>query len=820
MKKAIFGDKGGATKRGVELMARRNKLSDYLPWIQYIDEHQMFLNLDDTVGWIWEIQPLTFCGMKQVKGFESLLKQSFPKGTVMQWILYPDHDISPTLDAYLADKTRDDKLAQISSFQYAEQLRKGVSGMSKAHGIPTRNFRSFMCLKSPNDLDMDDIAVIEETMQGIGLAPRRWTPADLMEWSRQFFNGFDTKKDRSYTTGKPLRKQIIDPDSTFDFSDEPAQLGHRFGRCITPKVLGSEIDPLKTNTMFGGIMGMQDDTQQITSPFLYSLNILFDNAEQGISHKMNIMSSMRVAGGLAKALGRRLDELNWALDTLADGDRFLNIVPTMWVFGDTPEEVASSSARVERIWKQSSDITPQTEKHINQALFISSLPFGFYNLPGNLEIMDRHFVQSAKATARMIPCQGDFKGSANPRLLYTGRKGQLAGLDLFDPRANAHNFLVSAETGAGKSFSLNNLVQNYYNAGAKIRLADIGGSFKKGALINRGRYMEFGKEHICINPYDFAYGDDQDYQQGIAAAVNVVAEMAYSASGGTMKETEWSLIKQASRWVMEMEYQVEGMDAIHRFLSKYPDGIDEEIPITKDIIEDAHRLAFNLTDFTSKGAYGRFFCGKSTFDISSDEYVVVELESLRSNPELFGVVVMQVMNNITQDLYLGDRSTQTFILFEETASLLNQVGNKDLSRLGNMIEEGYRRARKYTGAFGVVLQSLLDLHQFGKVGQVIKANATFKFLLQGNTYPKAIDDKLINFSGLDADLLESVKNNPPQYSEMMIDSPIGRGVVRFFADPWTYWLNTSKGTEVQMFETLLEQGNSPYQAMQKLTGIR
>src|SRR3546814_10863040 len=79
----------------------------------------------------------------------------------------------------------------------------------------------------------------------------------------------------------------------------------------------------------------------------------------------------------------------------------------------------------------------------------------------------------------MAPIQTDCRGGGRPALLYTGRKGQLVTLDLFDPRINNYNFIVSAESGAGKSFLLNNLCQQYFACGALIRIIDIGGSYRK-----------------------------------------------------------------------------------------------------------------------------------------------------------------------------------------------------------------------------------------------------------------------------------------------------------------------------------------------------
>ncbi|MFX5602703.1 hypothetical protein ABTD90_19335, partial [Acinetobacter baumannii] len=91
--------------------------------------------------------------------------------------------------------------------------------------------------------------------------------------------------------------------------------------------------------------------------------------------------------------------------------------------------------------------------------------FGLYPDGRTMRMLERDFRMPVKAAVLMAPVQTDFRGGGRPALLYTGRKGQLITLDLFDPRINNYNFIVSAESGAGKSFLLNNLCQQYYASG-------------------------------------------------------------------------------------------------------------------------------------------------------------------------------------------------------------------------------------------------------------------------------------------------------------------------------------------------------------------
>ncbi len=819
MRNFLFGDNGGARYSDLEKASDRSGLSDFLPWKLYRREDHAYLNVNNTVGYIWECTPIPFAGLNEVKQLESLIRADFPKDTVLQFCFYSDHDVTGFVDAFQNNKTRNDPLVKKNIEEYSDFLEEGADGIKKCHGIPLRNFRLFVSLYSKETLDDDIVSITEEMLTGAHLHPRRLPVEGFLQFVRNLLNG--RKHGGSigtYDESLPIRKQVISADTDIDFRAQPYRIGNVYAKCLTPKANPKRVDPLKANTLIGGIRGVSEDAEQITSPFLWTCSIIFDDLKFTLHQKASMTMMQKSGGSFAAAIARRMDEFGWALDKF-ESDRFVTVMPSLWVFDEDVQQLRDSASRVKRIW-ESKDFVMQEETIMSKALLVASLPFGLYTDRGNVHKMERYFIAQAAAVARYIPIQGDFRGASDPVLAYIGRKGQHIGVDLFDNRSNNHNFLVAAESGSGKSFQLNNLCGNYYGTNALIRIVDIGYSYEKLCNTCHGRFMDFGKEKPVTNPFMASHRDEEDKQKNQVAAGNIVAEMAYSASGAALTETEWTLVKGATDAAFRSGNVERGVDYVEEWLRTFPEmspdmeGQDVEFARSK-----AHELAFNLRDFTSKGQYGLFFNGPSTFDIAKDEFVVLELDQLKGVKELFTVVVMQVMNSVTQDLYLSDRSDRRFILFEEAASFLKQNGVHDLSRLAMIIEEGFRRARKYHGSFGVVLQSMVDLKSFGSIGDVLLNNAAYKFMLEGKDYPKAISEGLIDYQGLAVELLTSIKNNKPRYSEMFLETPFGAGVARLVVDPWNYWVNTSAGDEVAAFNKLIKQGKKPIEAISELSGI-
>ena len=815
---------GGLTLSDLQRAVARDAYSDYLPLVAWEPGEEAFLCIDDGWAYAWELIPSAYMFAHVQQALQGLLNIAFPEGTVLQLHGFADPLIDDALDAFLDMKTRPDPLIQASARRTADYLRAGTDGLDALHGIPIRDFRLLLSVKTRVQLGTDLRRQVEEQLSK--LAIRRMEPEELISFYRRVFNGLFASAPGVFADGSdgqpvpPIRKQIIDAGPDLLFEGPEVYLGNQVARCLTPRAPARRVTAERANRLLGGMRGAAEDSDQIGGPFLFTLNILFDHSQFEIHKRAQILSAQKAAGSFAVEVGKQIEEIGWVLDE-ASSSRFISVIPIVWVFGRTRAQAREMAARAKRLWE--SEPLPwmmQEESYLNPILFPMALPFGLYPEKRTLRMLERDFRMPVKAAVLLAPVQTDFRGGGRPALLYTGRKGQLVTLDLFDPRINNYNFIVSAESGAGKSFLLNNLCQQYFAQGALIRIIDIGGSYRKLCTLCSGRYIDVGEERLVLNPFDMGFAlDGEDKQSAISMAVAIVAEMANAATRKGVSTSEWNLLKSAVQWTIDEGHAEEGIDSVRAWLGAYPEFAASDLDRVEHLVPTARELAFNLRDFGSEGAYGHFFNGPSTFDISRDEFVVLELERLKAMPDLFNVVVMVVVNAVTQELYLSARDRPRFVLCDEAAQFMTRTEGQDLSRLAEAFGQGYRRARKYQGSFGVVLQSMNDLLLFGGTGQVILENAATRFLLQGSTYGQAIANKILDYSPFVLELLKSVRNSKPHYSEVFIDSPLGLGIARLVVDPFSYWINTSAPDEVAAFEALIRGGMSPLEAVCELAGV-
>ena len=407
--------------------------------------------------------------------------------------------------------------------------RSGSSGLFVAVKIPTEQK-----LKNKEKFNLRDIySNIEEVLRGAQLFPQPCPPyatdysVGLIDFLRKFFNDRDFPMGQvPYDDTIPINEQIILAETSIEKNFSEIRIGEKHLRCITPKNYPREVHPMQSNEIFGGVFGVESDGDQIKTSFLYALNIIFHPLKAKIHTKCNIVLAQQGVGSFAPTLNRKKTEYMKTVDKLEKGEKYVRIMPVMWVWDKDENRVGESVSRAKRMFEQQGYIM-QEDKGILPVLFLSSLPFGLYDEKRNIDSLERDQIAPAESVNLILPIQADFAGGGKPVLLLSGRKGQVITLDVFDKRANNHNMLCLASSGAGKSFWINYLTMNYFAKNSLIRIVDIGGSYKKMTKMFNARYMDFTEDSdICINPFSNVIDINEDGSM----IASIITQMIYSAT--------------------------------------------------------------------------------------------------------------------------------------------------------------------------------------------------------------------------------------------------------------------------------------------------
>ncbi len=804
----------GASRKEIDDLYDHESFSDYLPWLYCDQEEETYHCTDDGQGFIWECSPINFSTEKTLQMSEAILRLPLPVHSVIQFILHADPNIKPVVRGFKHLRRKSSKVSQTAADRYVAYLRKCTLGAARNGGIPLRSFRLFVAIKLPpgNTLSKDQKEKINrettEILKSIGVWPQFMDPHSFSEWVRRLMNEKvpeQIRPDGQETAGlinemRSLSKQVLFAGNDVNIEDDHMKIGNKHWVCMTPKTFPMEVDPLETSGLFGGVWGLRSDGSQITTPFIYALNIVIDSLKNPIRSKCDLLLMQGAVGSFARSLQRKQEESVWAVDKV-EHDVFARAMPIMWFYDTDLIKVREARSRAKTVWEGSGYII-QEDKDMLAAMWLSMMPLGFRVTKNNLTMFERDFITPSDAIMNILPIQGDFSGSNEPVYLLQGRKGQIIPFSIFTKKADNYNGFIAAASGKGKSFLMNFLCFNGRATGVKLRVVDLGGSYEKLCSMDGGRYIDFADSHnqnLCMNP--FTNVNENELDEDLLAISYIVMQMIYAAVDDIRPpKEEYMLAKEACQWAWNTHGRDASTDEVFQYLSEYPKYTDRGH--TEEIISMAHHMAFTMYDYTSNGSYGSYFVGRSNFDIKNDDFVVLELDALRNIKDLFKVITLLVLDAAQRDLYLSDRSEPRQVIFDEAWQFLGG-GNKLML---DIIESGYRRARKYHGSFFVITQSLLDRQKFGDIGNIIWSQADFKFLLESGDFKAAKDAGLIDYSDFTMELLKSVKTNAPAYSEVFCDTPFGRGVGRLSVDDYSYFVYTSHPAENAEMLALAREG--------------
>jgi len=420
-------------------------------------------------------------------------------------------------------------------------------------------------------------------------------------------------------------------------------------------------------------------------------------------------------------------------------------------------------------------------------MFLQSLPLGY--LKDAQRDLRRKKLLKASDVAELVPIASDWSGFGKPVLNLISRRGQIQFFDIFANPAGGYSGIVVAATGAGKSFFINELIVSYLSVGAKIWVIDVGRSYEKLCNFCGGSFMVFGMDSkVCINPFS----DVENIDEEMPILKSIVAQMV---SMNALDELSLAYIEEAIK-----ENYIEKRNAMTiTDIARYLERKNEPITLS---------IAKRLYSYTDQGAYASYFNGTANLTADAD-FVVMELEELKSKKDLQEVVLLSLIYQIQQSMV--NRETYKLLIIDEAWDLLTG-GNTT-----QFMETAYRRFRKYKGACFSITQSVNDFYRLPS-GVAIVENSDFMFLLRQR--PESI--KMLKESGRVSlseglyELLSSVHTDQGNYSEVFVYTPIGVTVGRLIVDRFTQLLYTSRAEEYTAIKKYLDQGLCVSDAIKKV----
>lgn len=819
-----------------------DQFASWLPYQSYLDDEQLFVN-GQSMGFMLEVMPQSGADERMVEVLISLYANC-PANTGIQFHLFGSPHLRRQLRAYANLRTEDndqrdkaqqwgrparnDNLFRKLARRRFEHLTRGTQrSLTQGFHFTVRDFRLMMSVTvqgDPNNLtDREQIVSLREgmatTLRSASLPNRVCDAADLLNWVSLFVNPDRLTSTQSldlhYDDGRELRDQIVDRDTVQDLSPHCIRLSKEGGvegavhemelRFFSIKSFPKRFGLWQMGSLIGDLM---QPALQYNTPFLLTMgaHVLDPNATRNVVTANHVRATQNAGSKMAAVMpdvGKKASDWTAAADVIDAGGTLVSMYHELGLFCP-PGKGAQAQEAAKSIWR-ARGFELNADVFIQRQAFLASLPMTLSPVfHGDMKKMKRVTRKTVGNAIHLAPLIAEWRGTRTPTMLFTGRRGQLMTLDIYDNDLGNYNAAIIGAPGSGKSVLMNEMAWSYLSIGAKVWMQDLGRSFEKLCRKAGGTYIEFRPDvHLSLNPFPLVDDINEDIDM-LQPAIAKMASMSRPLDEVQLKAISAMVLKLWAKYGRDMDMTL--------LRDAFVPGTIEELGLKQD--QRIKDLAIMLNPYARGGQYERFFSGPNTIDFSND-FVVIENEELKRKPDLHSVTNILLFYQITREMYLTrDRKKVWFI--DELKQQLGDANSND-TLMASSIEEAARRARKYGGALVTATQSGDDYYESTQMEAALKCSDWTVLLRQK---PESIE-LLVRNGRISADeakkrLLQSLRKEEGVFSECYVSSPIGEGVARIVLDPFSHLLFSNKLGDNAPLDDLRRAGHSIDDAITEL----
>lgn len=796
----IFGDK---TNFGVGFDAEQTlhaevaMLSNHLHYEAFDPNTNIYIN-KKSCGFILEVTPLIGANDETINILTSIITDVLPQDVDLQFLLWGSNKLGPILDSFEKHRSGHGEIFEWLAKKRTDFLKQGINeSLLKSSTFLLRDLRLFIVISLPRKFS-DAVSMhlmelrdsIVSSLKSVNMTSYNLTVDDFLSFMSDLINpsadiypaacGWNKYDSLSIQITNPEYKTVITPNALlFKNAAEAIDV-----RSFTIKNWPNEAHL----SMMGDSIGqLFNASLQFSCPFVLSFALRIVNPEKAaMKTQYKFMNIDKTAKSpLAKfmpLISKEHQDWSYIRTRLAEGDKLVKAFFQVLIYA--PEKSAMSAERKVRDLYMANGWKLKKESYLQLQSWLAMLPMrmseGMYD---DLILLGRMRTVTAFNAVNLAPLQGEWKGTATPGLLLPGRRGQLATWSPFDNTEGNYNIAISAASGRGKSMFTQEYITCLLGSGAKVWVIDVGRSYEKTCRMLGGTFIEFAADKtISLNPFTFI----KNFESSLDMLKPLLVIMARPNANAT--DEEMSFLEKA----LKAAWQEQGNNASITTVAQWLAGQDSLA---------CQNLAHLLYTYTKDGMYGKYFDGPSNIDLTNS-FVVLELQELKSKKDLQRIILLVLMYQISEAMYLSDRSQIKSCIIDEAWDLLG--GDNDSA--AKFIETGYRTARRFRANFVTITQSINDYFK-NPASRAAFENSDYNIILGQNS--ESIDQLKasgrFNLNAFSEKLFKSLRKTD-DYSECIIKDPSGMSVHRIIFDPYSRILYSSKGDEFEAVNKLVAQG--------------
>lgn len=502
-------------------------------------ENDTFIVSPDRIGFGILTYPLSWIDQSVVDSWQALINLPFPEGTILQCIMYASPDVEMTLHTFSTLRNNlEDGPIKAAIHERMKFLRlRAEESLGSAAPARLRNVQCVIAVQlptggvEPSEQKLNEMRELRQNMgsllRGMNYPYETMTPQLYVRFMETVMNHGPDAVWRKTAVGEYdervlLCNQILDGDTPIHIRKDHLEFGeHAFVRVISPKRIPEK--------MFAGqgfryLADLAAGTDAMKDPVLITVNVLYPNSDKRTSEltRDNLWTMQQQGGKLARFLpdlGKKKRSLDIAMRDIENGDRPLYAYIGAATIAPTADRSLQASTDLISMFRRLG-FQMVEDQYSTMPMFSQLIPFGASE--DIKKSLLRYRTLTARTIVPMLPMFGSWHGTGTPLLTFFGRDGQLMSVSPWDTNAG-YNAIVAAQTGAGKSFLANFMIENILSVQGRVWVIDKGGSYKNLCEALDGQYIEFEDGvDLSLNPFTQIQNFD-DEMDIVAGMIEVMA---------------------------------------------------------------------------------------------------------------------------------------------------------------------------------------------------------------------------------------------------------------------------------------------------------
>lgn len=482
---------------------------------------------------------------------------------------------------------------------------------------------------------------------------------------------------------------------------------------------------------------------------------------------------------------KRLAELNGFKEGASNrGYRYIDMSCNLIIPSDSLNELKEKTTSANTVLRNVNESQTYIEP------YSEALPLWIGSTPGYTRANYRVFTTVLEHGLSYMTFESNRKGYTEGHL-FVDRLGTPIIVDTWNnEHVNNRNGLIEGGSGTGKSFTINNIIDQDLEHGMHVMILDVGHTYKDLCNINKGKYFNSSKlDELSFNIFECSkdeignYTPDSDKQLFIQAIL-----VAIWKGGKEVTNEEMAIIMDIiMRFYGHINQQrdIPNITSFHSFVTNQLELSQQR----KDI--------FNIEAFTAtlepfvKGRYQNILNGKANTDLTNEKFVVFDIEAISEDQFAFPVIGLIIIEMVMEKTRKMRGLRKRFIIDEGWKVLKGQMSG--------FVEYLYRTFRKNEGSVYLATQAISDLSQNvgEEMARVLIQNADTIYLMRRGTSKNYPDlQKWLSLTDFEVQMMKDLKKRDDDgYREFFLKQGEKASILRLESHAKTIAVYSSKGED-------------------------